>query len=213
MDIIKYAIFTFLMLALCRSHVQAEEIKQAEEIRYITDQFEIALQKSKDPNSQVIARIKSGAPVEVQQAAGVDGYAKISTLDNKVGWVLESLLMTEPGGRHQYLVTKKEYEKLKTEFDSQVQLRTEKLSKELGQLKRIATRPLQLQEENQRLKDTLKQERAKFEDIKQENLEFKSIHKDRRWLRTGAVISIGSLVLGLIITRIPWRRRKSWGEI
>ncbi len=213
MDIIKYAIFTFLMLALCMSNVQAEEIKQAEEIRYITDQFEIALQKSKDPNSQVIARIKSGAPVEVQQAAGVDGYAKISTLDNKVGWVLESLLMTEPGGRHQYLVTKKEYEKLKTEFDSQVQLRTEKLSKELGQLKRIATRPLQLQEENQRLKDTLKQERAKFEDIKQENLEFKSIHKDRRWLITGAVISIGSLVLGLIITRIPWRRRKSWGEI
>lgn len=207
MDNIKDAILTFLMFAILVGNIQAEEI------RYVTDQFEITLQKSKDPNSPVIARIKSGAPVEVQQAAGVDGYAKISTFDNKVGWVLESLLMTEPGGRDQYLATKKEYEKLKSEFDLQVQQRTEKLSKELNQLKGIAKIPLQLQEENQRLKNTIEQERARFEDIKEENRDFKSIHKDRRWLITGAVISIGSLVLGLIITKIPWRRRKSWGEI
>lgn len=204
----KYAaILTLLMFAILVSNIQAQEI------RYVTDQFEITLQKSKDPNSQIIARINSGAAVEVQQAAGVDGYAKVSTFDNKVGWVLESLLMKEPGGREQYLATKKEYEKLKSEFDSQVQQRTEKLSKELNQLKSIAKRPLQLQEENQRLKNTLEQERARFEDIKLENRDFKSIHKDRRWLITGAVISIGSLVLGLIIARIPWRRRKSWGEI
>ena len=207
MDNIKDAILAFLVFTALISNLQAQEI------RYITDQFEITLQKTKNPNSQVIERMKSGAPVEMLQAAGTDGYAKVSTLDNKVGWVLDSFLMKQPGGRGQYLAIKKEYEKLKAEFDSQVQQRTKKLSIELEQLKRVAKRPLELQEENQRLKNTIEEERVNFEEIKKENREFKSIHKDRSWFIAGAIIAIGSLVLGLIITRIPWRRRKSWGEI
>ena len=127
--------------------------------------------------------------------------------------MLDSFLIKQPGGRDQYLAIKKEYEKLKAQLDSQVQQRTEKLSTELEQLKGSAKRPLRLQEENQRLKNTLKKERAEFEEIKKENQEFKSIHKDRRWFITGAITAIGSLVLGLIITKIPWRRRKSWGEV
>ena len=70
-----------------------------------------------------------------------------------------------------------------------------------------------MQKENQQLKNLLEKERAQTEAIKQENREFKSIHKDRQWFVTGAIIAIGSLVLGLIITKIPWRRRKSWGEL
>ncbi len=186
---------------------------QAEEIRYITDQFEIALQASKDPNSKVIARIKSGTPVELLQTAGRDGYAKISTFDNKVGWVLDSLLMKQPGGHDQYAAIKKEYDKLRAELESNVQERTKKLSIELEQLKKLSKRPLQLQEENKRLQELLEKERAKFASIEKENHEFKSIYRDRRWLITGAVISIGSLILGLILTRIPWQKRKSWGEV
>lgn len=207
MDNLKYAFLAFLVFSALIGNVQAEEI------RYLTDQFEIALQKSKDPNSPVITQIKSGAPVEILQAAGADGYAKVSTFNNKVGWILDSFLMQQPGGRDQYLAINKEYQKLKKEVDTQVRERTESLSSELEQLKSIAKRPLQLREENLRLKNILEEERASVEIIKQENREFKSIHKDRRWFIAGAITAIGSLLLGLIITKIPWQKRKSWGEL
>ncbi|MEJ2116278.1 MAG: hypothetical protein P8X88_09660, partial [Gammaproteobacteria bacterium] len=98
-------------------------------------------------------------------------------------------------------------------FDMQVKERTRKLSTELTQVKNAAKRPLALQQENQKLKKILDEERAQVEQIKQENREFKSIHKDRKWFATGAITAIGSLILGLILTRVPWLRRKSWGEL
>ena len=207
MDQIKNAFQCFLISAflLCSAHAQ--------EIRYITDQFEITLHVAKDPNSQIVARIQSGTPVEILQAAGADGYTKVTTFDNKAGWLLDSLLMDQPGGRDQHFAIKKEYDKLKAEFDIQVLQRTKKLSTELEQIKDVSKRPLQIQEENQKLKKMLEDERAKFELVNKENQEFKSIHQDRKWLMTGAMISIGSLILGLIITKIPWRKRKSWGEV
>jgi len=204
---IKNALIAFLVFTsfICNA--------QDNETLYVTDQFEITLHTSKDPNSKVITRLKSGEPVTILQEAGSDGYAKVSAPDNRIGWVLESFLMKQPSGRDQYRVVKKEYDKLKAEFDQQVKQRTAELSKELEQTKRVAKKPLQVQEENERLKKALEQERNEFEVIKRENQEFKSIYKDRLWFITGAVIAIGSLVLGLVITRIPWRKRKSWGEV
>jgi len=186
---------------------------QDNETRYVTDQFEITLHTSKDPNSKVITRLKSGASVVILQEAGSDGYAKVSTLDNQTGWILQSFLMAQPSGRDQYREIKEKYDKLKAEFNTQVNKRTAKLSKELEQTKRVAKKPLLVQEENEQLKKTLEQERKEVEVMKKENQVFKSIYKDRIWFLTGAVVAIGSLVLGLIITRIPWRRRKRWGEV
>ena len=204
---IKCALTIFLVLAtsICNG--------QNNQTLYVTDQFEITLHTSKDPNSKVITRLKSGVPVRILQEAGSDGYAKVSTSDNKVGWVLESFLMNQPSGRDKYNAIKKEYDKLKDEFDQQLKQRTSYLSKELERTKKVAKKPLQVQTENERLKKTLEQERKEVEVIKKENQEFKSIYKDRLWFITGAVIAIGSLVLGLVITRIPWRKRKSWGEV
>lgn len=203
----KYVLTIFLVITPLVCYAQDNETL------YVTDQFEITLHTSKDPNSKVIKRLKSGEPVTILQEAGSDGYAKVSAPGNSVGWVLESFLMSQPSGRDQYRAVKKEYDKLKAEFDQQVKLRTAKLSKELEQTKRVAKKPLKVQEENERLKKALDLERKEFEQIKRENQEFKSIYKDRLWLITGAVIAIGSLVLGLVITRIPWRRRKRWGEV
>ena len=142
-----------------------------------------------------------------------EGYVMVSTQDKKVGWMLEGFLINEPAGRERYETLKKEYDLLKANFDIQVKERTIKLSTELAQVKNSAKRPLELQQENQKLKKTLEEERAQVVDIKRENHEFKSIHKDRKWFVTGALTAISCLVLGLLLTRVPWRRRKSWGEL
>lgn len=203
----KYAL---LIILLTLSLICAAQENQT---LYVTDQFEITLHTSKDPNSKVIKRLKSGDSVTLLQEAGSDGYAKVSTIGNKKGWVLESFLMNQPSDRDRYRDIKKKYDKLMTEFEQEVTKRTAELSKELEETKRVASQPLIVQEENKRLKNILEQERKEVEVIKEENKIFKSIYKDRVWFITGAVIAISSLVLGLVITRIPWRRRKSWGEV
>ena len=185
----------------------------AEDMRYVTDELEITIHRSMSLNSEIVAQLKSGTPVRILKTNRDEGYVMVATKDEKVGWMLESFLVNEPAGRQQYEALKIEYDKLKAEFDLQVKQRTSKLSTELTQVKNAAKRPLELQQENQKLKNTLEQERAQVEEIKKENKQFKSIHKDRQWFAVGAITAIGSLVLGLIITRVPWRRRKSWGEL
>lgn len=185
----------------------------AEDVRYVTDELEITMHRKMSLNSEIVAQLKSGTPVRVLKTNRDEGYVMVATKDEKIGWMLESFLINEPAGRQQYESLKIEYDKLKAEFDLQVKERTSKLSKELTQVKNAAKRPLELQQENQKLKNTLEQERAQVEEIKKENQRFKSIHKDRQWFAVGAITAIGSLVLGLIITRVPWRRRKSWGEL
>ena len=185
----------------------------AEDLRYVTDELEITIHRSMSLNSEIVAQLKSGTPVRILKTNRDEGYVMVATKDEKVGWMLESFLLSEPAGRQKYEALKLEYDKLKADFDAQVQQSTSSLSSELKRIKSISKRPLELQQENQKLKQTLEAERAQVEEIKKENREFKSIHKDRKWFVMGAITSIGSLVLGLIITRVPWRRRKSWGEL
>lgn len=185
----------------------------AEDLRYVTDELEITIHSRMSLSSEIVAQLKSGTPVRVLKTNRDEGYVMVATQDEKVGWMLESFLLSEPAGRQQYEALKLEYDKLKSDFDAQVQQRTKALASELKNVKNISKRPLELQKENQKLLKTLEDERAQVEEIKKENREFKSIHKDRQWFVMGAITAIGSLVLGLIITRVPWRRRKSWGEL
>lgn len=185
----------------------------AEDLRYVTDELEITIHRSMSLNSEIVAQLKSGTPVRILKTNRDEGYVMVSTKDEKVGWMLESFLLKEPAGRQQYESLKIEYDKLKSDFDAKVQKRTASLSNELKQVKNVSKRPLELQQENQELIKTLEEERAQVTEIKKENREFKSIHKDRQWFLVGALTAIGSLVLGLVITRVPWRRRKSWGEL
>ncbi len=208
-----------LCLVICSyvyAETETEENVKADDIRYITDDLEITLHRSMSLSSEIIAQLKSGTPVRILKENRDEGYVMVAAKDEegeRVGWMLESYLLNEPAGREQYNNLKKEYDKLREDFDAQVQQRTASLSAELKKIKNAAKRPLELQQENQRLKKVLELERAEVKNIKQENSEFKSIYKDRLWLITGAVIAIGSLIFGLILTRIPWQRRKSWGEI
>jgi len=185
----------------------------AEDIRYVTDELEVTIHRSMSLSSDIVAQLKSGTAVKVLRSKSDEGYVMVATSDEKVGWMLESFLLNEPAAREQYQALKIEHEKLKKDFDLKLQEKTAALSSELSKVKSISKRPLELQKENQRLKNTLQEERAQVEMIKLENKQFKSIHKDRQWFVAGAITAIGSLLLGLIITRIPWRKRKGWGEL
>jgi len=127
----------------------------AEDIRYVTDELEITIHQSMSLGSSIVTELKSGTPVKILKTNRDEGYVMVATQDERVGWMLESYLTAEPSGRERYQSLKIEYDKLKADFDAQLKERTSKLSGELAQVKNTAKRPLQLQEENQKLKQTL----------------------------------------------------------
>ena len=50
-------------------------------------------------------------------------------------------------------------------------------------------------------------------ELAEESEILKSPYKDRQWFVTGAFVVAGSMILGIILTRIPWQRKKRWNEL
>ena len=93
-----------------------------------------------------------------------------------------------------------------------VQGQNRKLLEELESLRRKAARPIEISRRNTVLQKQLDEEREKIRQLGNENQLLKEETK-RNWFLTGAVVTLGSLFLGLIIPRIPWRKRRSWDEL
>ena len=105
---------------------------------------------------------------------------------------------------------KAEIKQLKAENSSLQNERTN-LSNSLDDLKITAANPLALSRKNKELKRELEEARANVAMLDKDNQQLRSnVMQD--WFIIGGAVSIGSLLLGIILTRINWRRKRdSWG--
>jgi SH3 domain protein len=146
--------------------------------------------------------------------------------------MLSRYLMAERSGRdrlaelqNQYEELQKKNTRLKQERDGlgsvrgelekenqSVQSQNRKLREELESLRRKAAKPIEISRHNAVLQEQLDEEREKIRQLGNENQLLKEETK-RNWFVTGAVVTLGSLFLGLIIPRIPWRKRRNWDEL
>jgi SH3 domain protein len=215
----------FLLLILLLTTAAAT----AETTRYISDDLTVPIRSGTSTKHKILRFLNSGTPVVVLEESG--DYSRVKTGNGHEGWILTKYLMAEPSARVQLAragetitALKEQRKDLRTEFGSQKQaldeqsqankqLQTENqdLSQRLAELQKVAARPVQLEKENRALKQDLENERQRSGRLEEEN----KILKDssfRQWFMVGGGVSIGSLILGLIITRIPWRRRRDdWG--
>jgi SH3 domain protein len=107
---------------------------------------------------------------------------------------------------------------LKTEIrqlnKEKVALQSERtnLSNSLDDLKITAANPLSLSKKNKQLKKELEKAEANVAMLDKDNQALRS-NVMQEWFIIGGAVSIGSLILGLIITRINWRRKRdNWGD-
>ncbi len=179
--------------------------------KYVTDEFEVMLRTGQSTQHEIRRQVKSGTPLEVIEES--EGYTHVRMPSGVEGWVLTRYLMDQPSGRDQLAAMQKRHEKLKTKFDQAVKEESERLQQEIARLKNIAKRPLELQRENDQLKAQLTEEKARFEALSAESEILKSPYKDRQWFVSGALVVIGSIIFGIILTRIEWRRKKKWNQL
>ena len=197
-------------LSLAISLLVAGEVSIAA-TKYVTDEFEIMLRTGQSTQHEIRRQVKSGTPLEVLRES--DGYTNVRMPNGVEGWVLTRYLMNQPSGRDRLATLEKRHEKLKTKFDQAVAEEKAAMGKEIKRLQDIAKRPLELQRENDQLKAQLAEEKDRYDKLATESEVLKSPLKDRQWFVSGALVVIGSMIFGIILTRIPWQRKKKWNQL
>ena len=206
-------------------------VVSAQTTRYVSDETKFPIRTGKSTQNKILRMLSSGTSVSVLETSD-DGYSLVRTQQGVEGWMLSRYLMAERSGRDRlanlqikYEELQKENAKFKQERDAlgsvrgdlekenqSVQSQNRKLREELESLRLKAARPIEISRRNTVLQKQLDEEREKIRQLGNENQLLKEETK-RNWFLTGAVVTLGSLFLGLIIPRIPWRKRRSWDEL
>ncbi len=204
----------------------------ADPVAYISDQLEVPVRTGTSIQHRIIKMLSSGSAVEVLASEAGEGYAQVRMADGSEGYVLSRYLMRQPSARDRLAAVEPRLAELRAtnaELREREQALTKQLATldasyqalqtsnqaltlELEEIKRVSAQALELRDENSRLSAELEQQQAALqrEVLKSQRLQNST---DRKWFVTGAGVTLLSLFLGLIIPRIPWRRRRRWGDL
>ena len=86
------------------------------------------------------------------------------------------------------------------------------LQTELAQIKQAAANTLAIKERNQSLDEQLEVVSRDLDAAKQQNRVLKE-RSERDWFIAGAGVLLGGMIIGLVIPKIRWKRRRGWGEL
>lgn len=198
--------------------------------RYVTDELTIPMRTGTTNRHKIIKFIPSGTRLSILETSEDGSYIK-TQIDDTEGWVEAKLLMDNPGAKEQLEKANRRLEAitqdnapLKQKIDQANKLiddltgknqelhqEKEQLLTTLTKLRDSAANPIKVAEENEQLKQEIETKTHKINALINENNTLKD-QNIKEWFVIGAVVSLGSLIFGLIIPRISWRKRKSWGE-
>lgn len=190
------------------------------ETRYATDAIPVPLHKGPSTRFKIARMVPGGTPLEALESNDKEGYTKVRTTDGTVGWILTRYLMDQPVPRER--VTQLEARIAGFENETRA-LREDakalgatrenlnRCSQELTAVRRSAAQTLEIEEENNRLQEEIT---AANDQRRQFELENESLQKQssRNWFLAGAGVGFGGLLLGLILPRLSWQRRRRWDQ-
>ncbi len=202
------------------------------ETRYVSDELSIPLRSGASSKHRILSFPKSGTALNIEETSADGNYLRVTTRDGKEGWVEEQYMMRQPSARDRIVVINKKLEKsrqqikelkqkistltsqnneLNTQF-KQSKREMKSLEGGMEKLKRISANPVALANENRTLEDQVRQLSAANALLTEDN-ETLADASTREWFILGAAVSLGSLLFGLLITRVNWKRKRhSWGD-
>jgi len=215
--VMRTSVFSWL-ISLCLLLIST--VVSAKDIRYVSDQLTIPMRSGTTMNHKILKFLDSGLPLVVLETSDDETHLLVALADDesKTGWVKAELVMKEPSAREQILVVKQKNQDLidrQSELKKQIaelKIKESKLGEVqqiLAQLRKSAAKPILIAEENVDLKKQLIEVRDRNEQLVAENV-FLSDKNIKQWFMIGGAVSIGSLLLGLLITRINWKKNDRW---
>ncbi len=216
----------FLSLILSSTATQL-----AAETRYITDQFEVTMRSGTSTSNSIISMLDSGTAVTVIEEDVATRYSLVETDNGKQGYVLSRFLVALPAARDRLarLQVKSDelqntigelrkelanHRDIKQNDDQQIsslQGNLDKTEKALAELKQATSDTVSVINQNKDLQTRISQLVEEKERLSEENARYKdSTAMD--WFIRGAAVSLIAFLLGIIVTRIRWKKQDSWGS-
>jgi len=215
----------FLILSLSSS-------LSAKTIQYVSDDLTIPMRSGTTTAHKILKFLNSGMALEIIEFSDDKKHALVVPVEDasRTGWVETRLLMQDKSAREQLELAKKKIQSIKerqTEMKKQLserqrqnselqniqaklENRIQKLQDTLSSLRKNASDPIRIADENEQLRQQLASAKIKAEELTQENI-ILGDQNIKQWFMIGAVVSIGSLILGILLTRIRWKKKESWG--
>jgi SH3 domain protein len=218
-----------VLLALI--YVFAASTLHAEETRYITDEFEVTMRSGTSTSNSIVRMLRSGEAVTVLEDYDDTKYSLVETAAGRQGYVLTRFLMEIPAAKQTLAELRLSYAKQQAKLDEQAveiselkkSLDQEKADnsaltstlraseRELSEVRSAAQETLSILEQNKRLQtvvDQLRQEKTELSDTVAELTD--STRLD--WFVKGGAVSLIAFVIGILVTRIRWKKQDSWGS-
>jgi SH3 domain protein len=201
------------------------------ETRYVTDQFEITLRTGTSVSNSILSMLKSGQAVTLLEEDTTTKYSFVQTADGKQGYVLTRYLDKQPSGRERVARLQEsndrqrsQIETLKTELEQyklakqndeaiigELQSTLNKTETEFSELQSATRDTVRVIKQNESLQNRINDLDNRIKVLTNENAGY----KDRTamdWFIRGAAVSLIAFLLGILVTRIRWKKRDSWGS-
>ncbi len=221
-----------LLIGLFLFAVPAPAQDAAGENRWVTDSFEVTMRNGKGKRQSIIRMLRSGTKIELLETDAQEGYSRVRTGSGAEGWVLSRYLLKRPPARiampevearlraseakrkelaTQLKAVARERDQFKRQLNS-VETSGQGLQKELDDVRRLSANVIEIDSQNKGLRRTLAETQGTVEKLQIDNKRLAS-RANREWFIIGALVIIVGMLIGLILPRIRWRKKSSWGDL
>lgn len=201
------------------------------EARYVSDQFEALLRSGTSTEHQILQMLPSGTRLELLDSDDETGYSRVRTQSGIEGYVLTRYLMGEPAARDQLAELRRrlasagdEQGGLSRQVDELTQelanaertiadltANRDQLSGELENIKAVSANAVELDRRSRELEGKLAESERRIAELSAERDTLRK-HTSRDWFLAGGGLVLLSMLLGIGLTRVRWRRRSRYSD-
>ena len=186
------------------------------ETRFV--EVEVTLRRGPGTDFGISQMVRSGSPVEVLETNRAAGWTRVRLGTGTTGWMLTRYLIENPASMQELVAAQRRIEEL-TALNREVggernrlMNESDKLAEELAKLRDLSSDTIALESTKNRLEASVTRQEQEVSLLKEENRLLGANVKRDWFLAGGGVLFIG-LLLGLVLPRVRWRRKRSWNDL
>lgn len=199
--------------------------------RYVTDVFEVTMRSGPSTSNAIIRMLPSGEAVTLLEEDPETKYSFVETADGKQGYVITRFLENSPVARQVLVELRQSHEQQRQDLETQAaeiaelkqslereqgdnaSLKTalRASEQELSVVREAAQNTLSILEQNKRMQTVVDQLREEKSVLSATNAELTDSTRID-WFVRGAAVSLVAFIIGILVTRIRWRKKDTWGS-
>lgn len=221
-----------LMLSVLIVILAAISVPAQAKTAYISDEVKVAMRSGASNGHRIINFLVSGTAFTVLGSSDDEKFVEIKLSDGTTGWVAAENVMDTSSARkrldsanNKLSQVRQENKELKNTVAeltaeakqlksgiSTLQKERTELNDSLDDIKTTLAKPLSLHQENVQLRGELSQANANAEKLDKDNQQLRD-NVAQQWFIIGGGVSLVSLIIGLLLTRINWTKKNgNWGS-